>query len=220
MAQAYPSETDLQYRLRPEQRDAVDGHDNDLAGTGFQSELHDVIIERARALRPLLLSHAQTHEDRGELVSEVIDALDEAGLFRMSAPRRWGGLCLPSYTMANVSRELAKGCPSTAWVVSIVNSCVWIASTMAPSMQELIFADGVPRICGPSNGAGTLELRDGQYVVNGKWSYGSASHHASWAMVPVTSKDGHMNMALLPMSKALLVAESVTLTREDVLESA
>ncbi|MFD2577544.1 acyl-CoA dehydrogenase family protein [Novosphingobium colocasiae] len=145
--------------------------------------------------------NASAHEELGELKPEVIAALDEAGLFRMSAPRRWGGLCIPSEAMANVSRELAKGCPSTAWVVSIINSCVWIASTMAPSMQEVIFADGVPRICGPSNGAGTIEQRDGKYVVNGKWAYGSASHHAKWAMVPAAGENGQMNMVLLPMDK-------------------
>lgn len=176
----------------------------DPAETGFQYDLGEVLIERARALRPLLARHAATHEANGELMPEVVDAIRDAQLFIMSAPRRWGGLCITSEIMSNVSRELAKGCPSTAWIVSIVNSNVWVASTMSPTIQETLFGNGIPLITGPSNGMGTLEKRDGKFFVSGKWAYGSASHHAEWAMVPAMSEDGQVNMVALRMSDVVI----------------
>lgn len=167
----------------------------------FREDLHDALVARAKVLRPLLERNAAEHERIGELTPEVVDALDKAEFFKMSMPLRWGGLCCSSYTMAHVAAELAKGCPSSAWVVSIVNSCNWLGSTMSDEMQRVLFSDGIPRICGPSNGMGKVEQRGDEYVVNGKWAYGSASHHAQWALVPAQFADGTMCMTALPMSK-------------------
>ena len=162
------------------------------------------LLEDAQDLRPLLERNAPLAEARGELMPEVMEALGRIGALKMAAPARWGGLCLSSKLMANVAAELAKGCPSTGWIVSIINSCAWMASKTPPAVQRLLFKNGVPTLCGPNNGAGTLR-RDGDgYLVSGKWSYASASHHASWAMVPVTPPDNEPHLAFLPMDAVTL----------------
>ncbi len=166
---------------------------------GFM-ENADVLVDRAIALRPLLKAHAAEHEKMGELSEDVIDALDQADLFRMAAPRRNGGLCVAANVMARVAIELARGCPSTAWVVSVVNSNIWLASTATTAMQNRIFRNGVPRITGPGYGRGTIRREGGRHVVNGSWGYGSASHHAEWAMVYADDEDGCLNRIAIPMA--------------------
>lgn len=161
------------------------------------------LIEDAIALRPLLEKKASKHEEIGELTDEVVAALEEIGALKMSAPVRCGGLCLSSDAQTKVMAEIAKGCPSTAWVVSIINSCVWLASAMSFEMQSKVFSGGrVPRICSPTNGLGSLENKDGNFVLNGKWMYGSASHHAEWALVPAKGPEDKMYFVALPMIKA------------------
>ncbi|MFD2577517.1 hypothetical protein ACFSTD_00440 [Novosphingobium colocasiae] len=108
--------------------------------------------------------------------------------------------------MADVAAELAKGCPSSAWVVSICNSNAWLASTLSDDMQARLFRDGIPRMCGPSNGIGQIEQRGESYVVSGRWAYGSASHHADWALVPSQFADGRICMTALPMSQVKIEA--------------
>jgi alkylation response protein AidB-like acyl-CoA dehydrogenase len=167
---------------------------------GF-ADMHDVLMERARALRPLLRQNSARHEEIGELTPEVVEAVDRAELFKMAAPRRLGGLSIPAYTMANVFAELAKGCASTAWVVSIVNTNIWLASAASHAVQQKIFANGVPRITGPGFGRGTLVRReDGRYILNGIWGYGSASHHAQWALLYAADEEDRLNRVAVLMS--------------------
>lgn len=173
----------------------------------FNYHLIDELVERAKGLRPLLEANAAKHEELGELVPEVVAALDEARIFWMAGPERIGGLAIPSEGQGKVVAELAKACPSTAWVVSIINSCVWLASAMSFEMQDYIFPDtnNPPRVCSPTNGAGTLVPEGDHWVLNGKWSYGSGSHHSNFALVPAASPDGAGNFVAVPLADVQLV---------------
>jgi alkylation response protein AidB-like acyl-CoA dehydrogenase len=106
-----------------------------------------------------------------------------------------------------VVAELAKACPSTAWVVSIINSCVWLASAMSFEMQDYIFPDpkNPPRVCSPTNGSGTLVPEGDHWVLNGKWSYGSGSHHSKFALVPAESPSGAGNFVAVPLADVELI---------------
>ena len=72
---------------------------------GFDDEAGASLVAAAIALRPLLASKAQRHEDEGELSPEVVDALDKAGFWKMAVPRRWGGLAISANYMARVAAE-------------------------------------------------------------------------------------------------------------------
>jgi len=171
----------------------------------FNEHLVEGLVAKAVALRPLLAKNAATHEQIGELTPEVVDALTEAGFFYMAAPERVGGLAIPSKGQGRVVAELAKACPSTSWTVSIINSCIWLGSAMSFEMQDYIFADGIPLMCSPSNGSGTLVPEGDHFILNGKWSYGSGSHHSKYALVPAQSEGGAMNFVIVPMAEAKLV---------------
>ena len=166
--------------------------------------LIDDLVAKAKAMRPLLERNAPKHEEMSELTPEVIDAISEARLFWMAGAERIGGLALPSIGQAKVITEIAKGCPSTAWTVSIINSCVWMSSAMSFEMQDYIFPDkkNPPKVCSPGVGAGTLVPEGDHFILNGRWAYGSGSHHSKFALVPAESPDGAMNYIALPMTDA------------------
>ncbi|WEK42227.1 MAG: acyl-CoA dehydrogenase family protein [Candidatus Sphingomonas colombiensis] len=166
----------------------------------FARDLHEDLLARARALKPLLEKHAAENEASGKIVSEVIDAIEATGAFSMAVPRRWGGLGASSRTMALFCAEIGKGCPSSAWVVSILNSTAWIGSKTSEPMQRLMFGASIGRVCGPQVGGGKLVARDGRFFVSGKWTYASACYHADWALVPATGENGAIYLTLLRMS--------------------
>ncbi len=170
----------------------------------FQDAMAEQLLAAARAVRPLLESKAAQHEEQNELSPEVVDALTEAGIFSMAGPRRIGGLAQSSRSMARVAAELAKGCPSTAWVYTIYNSCLWFASKLPAGMQAQIFADGLPRICSPQNGIGELVADGDGYRLTGRWSYATGSHHAAWTMIPAISPEQLPVLVALPMSAVKL----------------
>ncbi len=150
----------------------------------FDVETGEKLVAQVRELRPLLEQNAARHEATGRVSDEVMDELVALELWKMAAPRRWGGLALSLNAIARVSAELAKGCPSTAWVVGLMNSALWMGTTFPDPMQEALFADGIPRQCTVAT-PGQARPVDGGYVVSGRWPYASGCHHAEWAHLGV-----------------------------------
>ena len=68
------------------------------------------LVARARALQPLLREHAAETEADRRVADECIAALGEAGLFKVSVPRRYGGHEATLRTMLDVSAAVRLGC--------------------------------------------------------------------------------------------------------------
>lgn len=122
---------------------------------GFDNAAGEQVLAGVKDLRPLIESKAAEQEANGELSVEVVEALDAVGAFRLAGPLRVGGLAQSSQMMAEVAAELAKACPSTAWVYTIYNSCLWFASKLPAVTQARVFDGGVPRFCSPRTGSVT-----------------------------------------------------------------
>src|SRR3954464_2216090 len=79
------------------------------------AETHE-LVERARALLPLLNEHADANDASGELVAPVVDALHDGGFFGMWVPQSLGGSELMPLDSLKVIEELTYGDPSVGWV--------------------------------------------------------------------------------------------------------
>jgi 3-hydroxy-9,10-secoandrosta-1,3,5(10)-triene-9,17-dione monooxygenase len=155
----------------------------------FGDERVEDLVATAKALKPYLLEMAPKHERDRRLDAEVIKKLLDADLFKVAVPRRWGGLCLSADGMAQVAVELAKGCPSTAWIYCISNSASWVASLAPDAVQEDVFAKGVPIMCSAVNPPGTFTQADGGYIVNGAFPYSSGCYNSEWGMFALGTKN-------------------------------
>jgi alkylation response protein AidB-like acyl-CoA dehydrogenase len=87
------------------------------------------VLDRTRALVPYLLEQAQRAETDRRLPPETFDALADAGILRMCVSRKYGGGELPFETQCEVLAEVARGCPSSSWVATILSAMGWWAST-------------------------------------------------------------------------------------------
>jgi len=155
---------------------------------GYASGLEAGLLERARALLPLLRRNAPLGEAQRSPTDEVVAALDELGSWATITPRRWGGLGLPSITLHRINRELAKGDPAVAWVHQIINGCTWIASLTSDRLQEEIFSGSrPPRVCSSFAVACRADVVEGGYLVSGTWPYNSGSRQSSWGQYLVTA---------------------------------
>ncbi|HUY18607.1 MAG TPA: acyl-CoA dehydrogenase family protein [Candidatus Binataceae bacterium] len=147
-------------------------------------------VARAAALKELLVRNAAQAERDRRIPEENIRALAEANLFRVLVPRRWGGYGVPVATALRVSAEIAKSCPSTAWVQMLLNVSTWLATLLPDRGQQDIFAgptDG--RVCGVLTPTSTAARVKGGYRVNGRWGFASGCWHASWAVLGVPLED-------------------------------
>ena len=143
------------------------------------------VVDRAAALVPLLLERAPAAEQARRVSDASFDALSEAGIFSMTAPKRYGGAEVDFQTQCDVLAHLARGCPSTSWVATIYSAMSWLVGTFPDEAQDEIFADRDPRISGVFSPTGTGVPKDGGVLVNGRWGFNTGCHGASWTVLNV-----------------------------------
>ncbi|MFG3248814.1 acyl-CoA dehydrogenase family protein [Streptomyces sp. NPDC048187] len=161
--------------------------------------------ESAAALVPLLRENAARTEADRRVAEENIAALTEAGLFRLTVPRRLGGHETDIRTFLEITSELARGCGSTAWVTTLVNVCNWMVGLYPERVQQEVWGENPDaRVCGVLAPSATARAVEGGLVVTGRWGFASGSLHAQWASlgIPVVDASGQQTdqgAALVPM---------------------
>ncbi len=167
----------------------------------------DELIRRATELQPLLARNAARTEADRRVPDENIEAIREAGLFKLMIPKRLGGYETTIKTKMEVSATLAEACGSTAWVTALTNVCAWLVGTLPDQAQQDVFgADPDARVAGVLVPSPDIEKVDGGYIVSGRWAWSSGSLHASWALGGVVQlgPDGvpiDVGSVIMPMSE-------------------
>jgi len=156
---------------------------NKLAGLG--------LVDRARALQPLIISESDEIERTRRLTPEVTSALIENELYRALLPRSFGGHEVPLETFMQMQEEIAKADASTAWCLGQCAVCAMTAAYLEPDAANEIF-NTPPGIL--AWGAINHEVKavPGGYVANARWEFASGSRQASWlgSHVRVVEADG------------------------------
>ncbi|WP_405970775.1 acyl-CoA dehydrogenase family protein [Streptomyces sp. NBC_00988] len=164
------------------------------------------IVRRARDLVPLLRSHAD-RADRERIIPEaVIRALDEAGMWQLTVPRRFSGHETDITTFVRAVTELGRGCGSAAWVTMISNAVSWFVGMLPGDAQKEVFGarPNVPLCSVKTQTPDARRVEEG-IVVSGRWTFASNSLNAEWTLigVPVLASDGtwvEAGQGLVPMS--------------------
>ena len=165
------------------------------------------LVERAAALRPLLAGNAERTDRERAVPADNISALAEAGLFSLMQPARYGGLQTDFRTLLEVSREVGRGCGSTAWVTSLLNATAWFVGLFPARAQDDVWADSPDaRVAGVVTPSGTAVSVDGGFRVSGRWAPASGCTHADWAVLGVVRPDAEgtpdaVGIVLAPMSE-------------------
>jgi alkylation response protein AidB-like acyl-CoA dehydrogenase len=176
-----------------------------MTATAVDAPSKQELLERAEALKPLLARNAAEAESTRRIPDESIAALTEAGLFRITVPKRFGGYEVPFDTKLAVSAKLAEACGSTAWVVTLTNVCAWMVGLCSERAQQDVWgADPDARVCGVLAPTSTATREPGGLRITGRWGYASGSLHSDWAVlgVPVVDAAGEQidqGLALVPM---------------------
>lgn len=168
---------------------------------------HNELLNRTRALLPLVKSFTDQHDRERDVAPEVVSALREAGLFRLFQPRRWGGYQADPRTQFEVQNLLAEVCMSTAWIQGVLGVQAFVLALMDEQAQADVWADNADTLVSSSfMPVGKVTPVDGGYRISGQWAFSSGSSHAQWAivggMVPPAA-EGHppsMRLFLIPRS--------------------
>jgi 3-hydroxy-9,10-secoandrosta-1,3,5(10)-triene-9,17-dione monooxygenase len=80
----------------------------------------ETLVERARALIPVLKARSEAAIAARCLPQETIRDLQDAGFFRVLQPQRYGGYEHDPQVFYDIQMTLAEGCMSTAWVYGVI----------------------------------------------------------------------------------------------------
>jgi alkylation response protein AidB-like acyl-CoA dehydrogenase len=149
-------------------------------------------LSRARSIAAVIESAAIDTERQRKLSATAVNALIDAGLYRMLQPRFLGGGELPLADFMTVIEEIAKADASTAWCLGQCGTCAMAAAYLDRDTAREVF--------GPANGIvawgppapSEARIVDGGYRVTGKWNFASGGYQARWlgGQSFVTERDG------------------------------
>jgi 3-hydroxy-9,10-secoandrosta-1,3,5(10)-triene-9,17-dione monooxygenase len=151
------------------------------------------LLAQARALVPELRERRAEAEALRRVPQASIDALREAGLFRIFVPRDYGGYEVNLRTGFDIYAEIARGCGSTAWVNMILATINLVMGRMPDEAQDDMFgANPDARVAGVFVARGKARQVDGGYILNGSWPFCSGCHYGDWFafLAAVVGPDG------------------------------
>jgi alkylation response protein AidB-like acyl-CoA dehydrogenase len=149
------------------------------------------LVERARALQPLIAREADEIERTRRLTPPVVAGLIESELYRALLPQSLGGAEVPLEVFMQMQEEIAKADASTAWCLGQCSVCAMTAAYLDPDAANEIF-NVAPGILAWGAIAHEVQAVPGGYKANARWDFASGSRQASWlgAHVRVVEADG------------------------------
>ncbi|KYK44004.1 acyl-CoA dehydrogenase [Bradyrhizobium liaoningense] len=173
------------------------------------------LVERARAIAPLVAREADAIERSRRLTPGVVAALTENGLYRALLPQSLGGAQAAPEAFMQMLEEIAKADASTAWCLGQCSVCAMIAAWLDQDTAQEIF-NTPPGILAWGAIAHEARAVEGGYRVTARWDFASGSRQASWlgAHVRIVGADGvprrnadgspELRTILFPVARATL----------------
>lgn len=144
------------------------------------------LLEAVERLRPLLEANRDRHEADRCVSREVYDAMADAGLFAMVAPRAHGGLELPLVEVLEVWEAVGRIDPAAVWNL-LMNSTVaaGFAALLPDDSAAELYRGGPATLAGALFPPGAAVRVEGGWRVTGRTPFASGCHNAAWVGVPV-----------------------------------
>jgi indole-3-acetate monooxygenase len=138
------------------------------------------------AVLAVVAAHRAWAEANAKMAPEVVAAVGGAGLFRMVAPARYGGLELAVPDQVRALEALAHADPTVAWCASNAAVAGRAAAHLAPEAAARLFERPDAYHGFGNSVGGTARRVGGGYLVSGRWPVVSGAHHARWLVAGAT----------------------------------
>lgn len=138
------------------------------------------VFAAARALQPELSARAQEMEDVRRLPADLAAKMAEAGLFRMITPSTYGGLECTPREIVDAVEIVAEANASAGWCAMIAATTAMNAAYMTPDAAKEVYSDPMTITGGVFAPMGKATVDGDDYIVSGRWQWGSGSANCTW----------------------------------------
>lgn len=136
------------------------------------------ILEAARALAPQIRAADDEIEEGRRLPLPLVQAMKQAGIFRMPMPRSWGGPEVDPLTQIRIVEELSKADPSVGWCAMIGADAGFFTAFLEDSVGRALYPDLDMVTATSVRPSGQAVVVEGGYRVTGRWPFASGCQHA------------------------------------------
>jgi len=148
------------------------------------------ILDAVCAAAPLITAEAAATEAAGTLTAPVVDAMRDAGVFRMAMSRALGGPELSPLEQIDVLEALAFADGSAGWCGMINCDGGYATAFLDPTVVKELY----PSLDRPTsviaNPTGRARIDGDGYFVSGQWSFASGSPHCELFFLNCLVMDG------------------------------
>ena len=164
------------------------------------------MLERARALIPLLTQRAPAAAAARQLPEETIAEYHAAGILRILQPKRFGGQQGRFSLFSRIVEELTYGCASSAWVYAVLAEHQWIIAQYPEQAQIDVWGDDPEAVASSSlEPRAAAERVPGGWRLSGKYPFSSGCDFAQWAILGVflgeRGDPRHIAYLLVPLAE-------------------
>jgi len=161
------------------------------------------LMDVVRALRPLVLEHADAAERGRRVPAPVIEAMTWAGVFHMLVPSALGGGEVHPAAFLAAVEELGRADASAAWVAMIGATSALASAYLEDSIAREIFGSGPGVIAaGVVAPRGLATPVEGGLNVSGRWAFASGCEHSQWIeLACVVEGTPSVYFAIVPTSE-------------------
>jgi 3-hydroxy-9,10-secoandrosta-1,3,5(10)-triene-9,17-dione monooxygenase len=150
----------------------------------LQSPRAKELIDNARAMGPVLRERTARCRAERKVPDETVADFHEAGFFKILQPEQWGGYAMDPQVFYAVGLEVARFCPSSAWVLGVIAVHNWqLAVFDDRAAQDVWGQDPSVLISSSYAPVGKVKVVDGGFRLSGRWSFSSGSEHCKWAFL-------------------------------------
>lgn len=158
----------------------------------------------AREVAAVAAMHADESEAGRRLAPPVVEALRDAGLFRLCVPAVLGGLEVHPSVLVDCIEAVAHGDGAAGWCLMIGATTGAAGAWLPTGGAEELYADAAGITGGVVAPGGRGAAAEGGVTVEGRWAWGSGSQHCSWLGVGTITEAGH-RLAFLPAAEVEVV---------------
>ncbi|GAB5452046.1 MAG: flavin-dependent monooxygenase [Halioglobus sp.] len=151
---------------------------------GLDSPRAKQLLTAARAMGPALKARrAQASRDQ-RVPNETVEEFHKAGFFKILQPEQWGGYAMDPQVFYMVGLEVARHCPSSAWILGVIAVHNWQLAVFDDQAAQDVWKDDPSTLISSSYApVGKVKVVDGGFRLSGRWSFSSGSEHCKWAFL-------------------------------------
>ena len=144
----------------------------------------ELLVARARAMIPQIAACGAEARQARRVSASIIAQIEEAGLFRILQPARWGGYEMKPETYYDVLIALAEGDMSVGWVYGVLGVHPWLMGLLDErAVRDVWGNDDSVRLCSSLMPVGKAEKVEDGFKLSGHWRFSSGCHYAEWALL-------------------------------------